>query len=80
MTQPSYEGASNASVSPAPPAQLPPGDDGDLVEIFLTASVRTSDGSGHGVHRVPRAEASRLIAARVAVGGTQPPRGWNLEA
>jgi hypothetical protein len=28
---------------------------------------------------VPRAEASRLIAARLAVGGSNAPRWWNLQ-
>ena len=81
MTPPSYEAASNAIVPAAPPGQLPPGDDdGDLVEIFLTVAVRCSDGSHHGAHKVPRAEAARLIGMRYAVTGTQPPRGFNLEA
>jgi hypothetical protein len=63
---------------PVPPG-LPPGDDSDLVEIFLTVAVRTSDGSRHGVHQVPRAEAARLIAARHAVAGGNPPRGWTCQ-
>jgi hypothetical protein len=75
MTRPSYEATSNA-VTPVPPAV--DADGTDLVEVFLTVAVRCSDGAHHGVHRVPRAEASRLIAARLAVGGSNAPRWWNL--
>ena len=78
MTVPSYEAASNAIVPAAPPP--PADDDGGLVEIFVTVAVRCSDGSHHGAHKVPRAEAARLIGMRYAVTGTQPPRGFNLEA
>jgi hypothetical protein len=53
-------------------------EDGELTEIFMTVAVRASDGAHHGVHRVPRAEASRLIAQKYAVGGDRPPRGWSL--
>lgn len=78
MTRPSYEGASNATVPPVPPPAIP--DDGsDPVPVFVLVGVRTSAGAGPGVKHLPPAEAARLVAARVAVGGDKPPRGWNLE-
>jgi hypothetical protein len=77
MTQPSYEAASNATVPPVPP-DIPAGSDGDLVPVFVLNAVRTSAGSGHGVKLVLPAEAARLVAAKLAVHGDQPPRGWNL--
>jgi len=42
-----------------------------LVAVFVTVAVRTSDGPGPGVRRVPPGE-----AARRAVYGDQPPRGF----
>jgi hypothetical protein len=78
MTMPSYDGTSNST--PAAPPPEPAADDGSgLVEIFLTVSVRCSDGAHHGVHRVPRAEAASLLARRIAVAGTEPPPSWSLE-
>jgi hypothetical protein len=75
MTMPSYEAASNATVPPAPPPAIP--DDGsDPVPVFVLVGVRTSAGAGPGVRLVPPAEAARLVAARVAVHGDQPPRGF----
>lgn len=68
--------ASNES-PPLPPA--PPADGAELVPVFLTLSVRTSDGSHHGVHHVPPAEAGWLVRMRYACYGDQPPAGWNLE-
>jgi hypothetical protein len=68
--------ASNAS-APLPEA-VPglAGDGGGLVAVFLVNATRTSSGSGPGVLLVPPAEAARLTAARLAVYGTEPPRGW----
>jgi len=48
----------------------------ELVPVFLTSAVRTSDGPGPGVKHLPPAEANRLISMRYAVGGDQPPRGY----
>jgi hypothetical protein len=72
MTMPSYEAASNATVPPAPPPAIPD----DAVPVFVLFGVRTSAGAGPGVRLVPPAEAARLVAARVAVHGDQPPRGF----
>jgi hypothetical protein len=58
-----------------PEIPAPAGDEG-LVEVFVTTGVRTSAGAGMGVRRVPPEEASRLVTARVAVHGDQPPRGF----
>jgi hypothetical protein len=54
-------------------------DDGQdrTVPVFVTAAVRTSDGPGPGVKRVPAAEAAALVANRRAVWGDQPPRGYS---
>jgi hypothetical protein len=65
-------GATNAS-GPAPPAA---GEPGDPVPVFVTNATKTSDGPGPGVKRLPPAEATALVAAKVAVHGEQPPRGW----
>jgi hypothetical protein len=46
-----------------------------LVMVYLVNGTRTSRGPGPGPLELPAAEASRLIAARFAVGGSQPPRG-----
>lgn len=48
----------------------------DRVPVYLTVAVRTSGGPGPGVVRVPREEASRIIAARQGVAGERPPRGF----
>jgi hypothetical protein len=50
--------------------------DGPLVMIYVTNAVRTSAGPGPGPRELPAGEASRLIAARHAVYGSQPPRGF----
>jgi len=44
--------------------------------VYPTAAVRTSDGPGPGAKRLPRAEAGRLVAARIAVHGDKPPAGY----
>ncbi len=46
------------------------------VSVYLTAAVRTSDGPGSGVKRVPPGEAAALVNDRRAVYGDQPPRGF----
>jgi hypothetical protein len=48
----------------------------DLVAVFVTTGVATSDGPGPGGRRLPRAEAGRLVSARLAVHGERPPRGY----
>ena len=52
------------------------GHEDGLVPVFVTSGVRTSDGPGPGVRRVPAAEASRIVASRHGVMGDQPPRGF----
>ena len=69
---PSYAGTSNATG----PEPAPLDTSGGLVPVFVTVAVRTSAGPGPGVRRVPPAEAGWLVAARVAVHGDQPPRGF----
>jgi hypothetical protein len=67
---------------PDPPA-VPPDPErgpGKPVPVFVTVAVRTSDGPGPGVKRLPPAEASALVAMKYAVHGDQPPRGYNLQA
>ena len=59
---------SRTSVAPAP-------DDG-LVPVFVTNAIRTSAGPGPGPKRVPPDEAGRLVRARLATYGEQPPRGF----
>ena len=49
----------------------------DMVPVFLLNGTRTSAGPGPGPVRLPRAEAGRLVAARIAVSGTDPPDGWS---
>jgi hypothetical protein len=78
MTVPSYEATSNSSPAMPPPEPAPAGD-GDLVPVFLLVGVRTSAGPGPGVKHLPPAEAASLLARKIAVGGSNPPRGWNLE-
>lgn len=48
----------------------------ERVTVFVVVGVRTSDGPGPGVKRVPHAEAQALLANRVAVAGDQPPRNY----
>jgi len=72
---------SNAGEPLTVPPEIPaPADDAGLVPVFVTVAVRTSVGAGPGMRRVPPEEAGRLVAARVAVHGDKPPRGWNLPA
>jgi hypothetical protein len=47
----------------------------ELVAVFVTVAVRTSDGPGPGVKRVPPGEAAALVGNRRAVYGDQAPRG-----
>jgi len=47
-----------------------------LVDVFLTSGVRTSAGPGPGHKRVPVHEANLIVAARVGVRGTEPPRNF----
>jgi hypothetical protein len=44
-----------------------------LVTVYLVNGVRTSVGSGPGVLRLPPAEASALVGARLAIYGDRPP-------
>ena len=67
--------ATNAS-PPQPPAPTPPAEGDDLTVVFLLNGTRTSGGIGPGPVKVGRAEAGRLLAAHMAVGGDQPPPGW----
>jgi hypothetical protein len=46
------------------------------VSVYLTTAVRTSDGPGPGVKRVPPGDAAALVNDRRAVYGDQPPRGF----
>jgi hypothetical protein len=48
----------------------------ELTEVFLTVGVATSGGPGPGVVRVPRDEANRIIAMRLGVPGTHPPKNF----
>jgi hypothetical protein len=66
--------ATNAS---PPQYEPPPAPDGDPVPVFVVNGTRTSAGPGPGVKHLPRAEAGALVAARLAVHGTEPPQGWS---
>jgi hypothetical protein len=45
--------------------------------VFLVNATRTSTGTcGPGPVEVPAAEAASLVAAKLALYGDQPPRGW----
>jgi hypothetical protein len=73
--RPSYAGATNAADPPVPPAPAP--EDGrEPVPVYLTNAVRTSAGPGPGVKYLPPAEAGSLVARRLAVHGTEPPRSF----
>ncbi len=48
-----------------------------LVPVFVTTAVRTSAGSTPGPKMLPPAEAARLISAKLAVGDTTAPRGYD---
>jgi len=52
----------------APPDQL--------VTVYLTTAVRTSESPGPGPKTLPAAEANALIYRKHAVAGDQPPRGF----
>jgi hypothetical protein len=49
----------------------------DLVTVFLTNALATSDGNGPGVKRLPPDEAAALVNRRLAVYGTEPPIGFH---
>jgi hypothetical protein len=69
--------ATNAS--PPPEGWAPGKDSGKPVPVFVINGVRVSTGEETpGLVHVPPAEAGALVAARVAVHGENPPRGWNL--
>ena len=51
--------------------------DNELADVFLTNATRTSTGPGPGPKRLPRAEAADLVQRRLAVYGTDPPRGFS---
>jgi hypothetical protein len=55
---------------PGPPVVQAP-----LTPVWVTNAIRTSGGTGPGVVYVPPAEAADLVARRMAVHGTEPPRG-----
>jgi hypothetical protein len=59
----------------APGMSQPEPEPEPLVAVYLTVAVRTSRGPGPGPLELPAAEAGRLITARFAIGGSQPPRG-----
>jgi hypothetical protein len=66
--------ATNASPPPEPPEQ-PPG--GPKTWVFLVNGTRSSAGAGPGPRELPVAEAGALVAAHLAVHGTEPPHGWS---
>jgi hypothetical protein len=71
----SHTGVTNAhepAYAPPPPARGK-----DLVPVFVIVGVRTTGGPGPGVKHLPRAEAGRLVSARIAVHGTSPPPNWS---
>jgi hypothetical protein len=77
--------ASNASREPlavqwsaaeGAPAALRGKAGGKLTEVFGVNGTRTSDGPGPGPKRLPADEASALIAAHLAIAGSEPPDGY----
>ena len=66
-----FEDSDNESAPSSDPAH-------DLVAVFVTTGVATSDGPGPGVRRLQRAEAGRLVSARLAVHGERPPQRYFL--
>jgi hypothetical protein len=48
-----------------------------LVTVYLTNAVRTSQGPGPGPKTLPSDEASRLIGSKLAVYGDQPPTNYS---
>jgi hypothetical protein len=63
-------------MQPSPTDPAPAGGGEPLVAVYVTTAVRTSDGPGPGVKRVPPDEAGRLVGDRRAVYGEQPPFGF----
>ena len=49
--------------------------DGGLVSVYVTHGTRTLAGTGPGVVRVPPDEAGRLVAAKLPIHRSRPPRG-----
>jgi hypothetical protein len=47
------------------------------VTVYLTNATRTSQGPGPGPKVLPAAEASALVAARLATYGSTAPRGFS---
>jgi hypothetical protein len=71
--------AATSNASSGHPAAPGPGagmEDSPPAVIFLVNATRTSAGSGPGPVQVPAAEAAALVAAKLAIYGDQPPRGW----
>jgi len=58
------------------PPYVPATPDGGLVQIYLTNAIRTSQGPGPGAKTLPRLEAARLVGARFAVYGAEPPASY----
>lgn len=48
----------------------------DLIPVFVTVGVRTSQGAGPGLRYLPRSEAAAIIGARHGIAGTRPPAGF----
>lgn len=49
----------------------------ELVPVFVVVGVRTSQGPGPGPKMLPPDEAARVIGAKLAVYGHQPPYGFD---
>lgn len=47
-----------------------------LVEVYCTTAVRTSAGCALGAKMLPPDEAARLVGSKLAVYGSEPPRGF----
>jgi hypothetical protein len=60
----------------SPPQPSPAAGDGPKTWVYLTNATRTSADAGPGSRELPAAEASALVAVKLAVPGDQPPRGW----
>lgn len=48
----------------------------DVVPVFVTNGIRTSQGAGPGLRYLPRGEAAAIIGARHGIAGTRPPDGF----
>jgi hypothetical protein len=46
------------------------------IEVHLNNAVRTSQGPGPGPKMLPAAEAAWLVRNKLAVYGSEPPRGY----